>query len=123
LAILIVALALFVKVLVPQGFMADTGQKFLSVQVCLDGISHKTVQLAIPTTGKSQDGNSGHHDKTDSPCAYSSLSMGAMAGADLPLLAIALAFILALGFAPAHPVLRGRLSHILPPLRGPPAVA
>jgi hypothetical protein len=123
LAILIVALALLVKVLVPQGYMIEKEQKFLSVQICFDGITHKAVQLAIPANGESEENGSGQHGKKDSPCAFSSLSMGSMARADTTLLAIALAFILALDFAPANPVLEGHLSHILPPLRGPPTAA
>lgn len=121
LAIMMMALALSVKLLIPQGYMVGTDQRVLTVQLCLDGASHETVRIAIPTSGKSQDGDSGGHGDSDGQCAYSSLAMGAMGGADAPLLAIALAFLLALGFAPVRTVLRGRLSHILPPLRGPPA--
>jgi len=117
LAMLLVAVALFVKVLVPSGYMAGTGQKLLSVQICLDGINHKTVQLAVPADGSSHQDSQGHP-----PCAFTALSMGALGGIDAPLLALAIAFILALGFAPTHPVLRGRASHLRPPLRGPPAL-
>jgi hypothetical protein len=123
LAIFLVALALFVKVLVPQGFMLGGSQKLLAVQLCLDGISHQTVQIAIPTDGKSQGDGSGHHGKADSPCAFTSLSMASTTGVDAPLLAKALAFILALGFSPVHLVLRGQISRLRPPLRGPPAAA
>jgi hypothetical protein len=123
LAMLLVAMALCVKVLVPQGYMVGAEQKLISVQICFDGITHEATQIAIEFDGKSQGTGSGHDSKADAPCAYSSLSMGAMAGADAPLLVIALAFLLALGFAPVRPALRGQLSHILPPLRGPPVVA
>jgi len=75
LAMLLVAVALFVKVLVPSGYMAGTGQKLLSVQICLDGINHKTVQLAVPADGSSHQDSQGHP-----PCAFTALSMGALAG-------------------------------------------
>lgn len=122
LTILLVAIALFVKVLVPAGYMADTGQKLFSVQICLDGIKHQTIQIAIPSDGSSHDNSHGHDGKADSPCAFTALSLGALGGADAPLLALAIAFILSLGFAPIHPVLRDRASHLRPPLRGPPAL-
>lgn len=123
LAMLLLAMAMLVKVLVPTGYMAGDGQRLLSVQICLDGINHKTIQIALP----SEDTPSGHQPdtsgKADLPCAYTILSMGMTGGVDAPLLALAIAFILALGFAPAHPVLKDRSHHIRPPLRGPPALS
>jgi hypothetical protein len=122
LAMLAVALALCVKALVPTGYMiGSSGTKFLTVQICGDGISHETIQLAIPMNGKSHDDDRGHSGKADSPCAYSVLSMASLGGADAPLLAIALAFILALGFAAIVPAPQRQISHLRPPLRGPPA--
>lgn len=121
-AMMIVALALCMKALVPTGFMiGNSGTKFLTVQICSDGINHETVQLAIPMDGKTQNDGQGHSGKADSPCAYSALSMASLGGADAPLLAIALAFILALGFATLVPAPLGRIFHLRPPLRGPPA--
>ena len=123
LAMLVVAVALCVKALVPQGYMVGGAQKLLSVQLCLDGVHYKTVQIAIPAQGSSQADGQGQQDKASEHCAFTSLGMGSLGGVDAPLLALALAFILALGFAPTHPVLRGRISHLRPPLRGPPAAA
>lgn len=120
LAILLVAMALCVKALVPQGYMVGGASKTFTVQLCLDGITHKTVALTIPMDGKSHDDGQSQ-GKDGGHCAFSSLTMGALGGADTPLLALALAFILALGFAPTTPVLRGRPHFLRPPLRGPPA--
>jgi len=62
-----------------------------------------------------------HKSKADGPCAFSALSMSAMGGADVALLAVALAFILLLGtaFVPQFFAQRGLRWH--PPLRGPPS--
>lgn len=119
-AILLVAMALCVKVLVPQGYMVGGASKTFTVQLCLDGVTRKAVSLTIPMDGKSHDDGQSQ-GKDGGHCAFSSLTMGALGGIDTPLLALALAFILALGFAPTTPVLRGRLHFLRPPLRGPPA--
>ncbi len=119
-AILLVAMALCVKVLVPQGYMVGGASKTFTVQLCLDGVTHKAVSLTIPMDGKSHDDGQSQ-GKDGGHCAFSSLTMGALGGIDTPLLALALAFILALGFAPTTPVMRGRLLFLRPPLRGPPA--
>jgi hypothetical protein len=123
-AMMIVALALCMKALVPTGYMlGSSGARFLTVQICSDGLQlHKVTQIAIPIQGNSQDGH-GEHGKADSPCAYSALSMASLGGADAPLLAIALAFILVLGFVAIAPTPLEQISHLRPPLRGPPAVA
>ncbi len=122
LAMLLLALALCTKALMPAGYMLGSSSRQLTVEICSDGLgSHITKQIAIPMDGKSQPGQK--QSKTDSVCPYSSLSMASLAGADAPLLALALAFILALGFAAQAPAPRGRISHLRPPLRGPPAVA
>ncbi|MCE7798058.1 hypothetical protein LWE61_16040 [Sphingobium sufflavum] len=123
LALIVAMLALCVKFVVPQGYMfAPTMTKFLTVQLCFDGIEHRTTTIAIPIDAKK---SQGHHDdggKPDGKCAFTALGMGALGGADAPLLAIALAFILALGFAPIRPVVPDRSSYLRPPLRGPPAL-
>ncbi len=131
LVMLLLALALAVKALVPQGYMLGgmagmSGQKLMTVQLCYDGMERKTVQIAIPTDGRpsapGQQDAPGHAD-ADSPCAYSALSMASTAGADAPLLALALLFILALGFAPVRTPALASLTRRLPPACGPPLIA
>lgn len=120
---LVMAIAMFVKVVVPAGYMFSTGERVLTVQICADGLSHQIVQIAIPVDEKSQSGNDKHSGKTgNSPCAFTSLTMGSLAAVDLSLLAIALAFILLLGFAPVQAAPRAFNPHLRPPLRGPPAL-
>lgn len=119
LAFLLVMAALCVKALVPGGYMIGQDSRVLTVQVCHDGIG-KTItrQLVIPMKGDPVD-SAGKQGKGD--CAFSSLSMASLDGADPALLAIALAFLIALGFAPVQSLRARRIFHLRPPLRGPPA--
>lgn len=121
-ALLLVALALAMKALVPTGYMIGTDSKVLTIQICADGSGqHFTKQIVIPMTGKPLD-ERGEQGKAGSTCPYSVLSMASLGGADLALLAIALAFIMILGFAPVRrPWLQG-IFYLRPPLRGPPAL-
>lgn len=120
---LLVGLALCMKILVPAGYMVGEQAKALTVLICADGQgAHLTKEITIPVDGKSSGGQS-EHGKADGACPYSALSMASLAGADDPLLALALAFILALGFVPAPAKHIGRVLHLRPPLRGPPAFA
>ena len=120
LAALAFALVLSVKLIVPAGYMVGAGSKILTVVICSSVTGeHETTQLVIPMTGE----KSGHGVSKADPCPYSALSMASLSGADGPLLAAALAFILALGFAPAAAVLRQPGDHLRPPPRGPPVFA
>lgn len=119
-AILVVMAALCMKIVVPTGFMIGQNSKVLTVQLCTDGLGHAvTAKIAIPMKGEPSD-STGKQGKGD--CPFSSLSMASMTGADPALLALALAFILALGFAPARSSNPKRVSYLRPPLRGPPAL-
>lgn len=119
-ALMVVLAALCMKALVPTGYMIGQNSMILTVQICHDGLGETTTkQIVIPMKGEPS-GSTGDQAKGD--CAFSSLSMASMAGADPALLAIALAFIIALGFAPMHFARPKRLFHLRPPLRGPPAL-
>ena len=120
LAILVVMAALCMKIVVPTGFMIGQNSKVLTVQLCTDGLGHAvTAKIAIPMKGEPSD-SSGKQGKAE--CPFASLSMASMTGADPALLALALAFILALGFASAQTSHPKRVSSPRPPLRGPPAL-
>ena len=122
-AALLVAAALCMKLAVPAGYMVGTGSKVLSIEICADSRGqHLTQQIVIPQTGKSAD-KQAEHAKASASCPYSALSMASLGGADPLLLAAALAFILALGFAPVRAATPRRASNLRPPLRGPPALA
>lgn len=122
-ATLLIALALAMKALVPAGYMLASQSKVLTVQVCADAQGgHFTKQISLPLTGKSED-SQGKHGSASGICVFSSLAMASHSGADAPLLALALTFILALSFAPIHAPQLLRLHRARPPLRGPPASA
>lgn len=106
------------KAIIPQGYMVGGADRQLSVQLCLDGIQHQSVTISIPAKGEHKDSKPANEH-----CAFTSLSMTALGGADAPLIALALLFIIAAGFAPLYRVLEGRTGQIRPPLRGPPLTA
>lgn len=120
LAALLLAAALCLKVLVPAGFMPVSDQRLLTISICADTVGqHVTRQIAVPV--KPDPASQHHAAKGD--CAFTALSVGALGGTDAFLLAIALAFVLALGFVPVRiPELRGA-ARLRPPLRGPPLAA
>jgi hypothetical protein len=121
LAMLIVAVSLCVRALIPAGFMVTPASQTQSIvlQIC-SGSSLKSVTLALPS---SHDDGKDRGKQADTPCAFTALAMGADHGADPLQLALALAFILLLGFTqrPALPL--ASRTHILPPQCGPPAFA
>ena len=120
LAIVLVLATLFMKAVVPSGFMIGQNSKVLTVQICDDAFgNHAVKQIAIPMKdGGSESGSI----QGQGECPFTSLSMAAMSGADPALLALALAFILALGFSPTRTANPERVFHLRPPLRGPPAL-
>jgi hypothetical protein len=120
LALLLLALTLCVKALVPTGFMVERKAMVLTVSICADGLgSPATQQMVIPMKSE-PDSHGGEQDKRDGNCAFTSLGFGALASVDPVLLAVAWLFILALGFTGfvqrrfAAPV------RLLPPAQGPP---
>ncbi len=120
-AMLVIAAALCLKLVVPTGYMIGTDTRVLTIQICNDGTGHTlTTKLVVPLKQSPAD-QSGKSGKAE--CPYSSLGHASLAGADPVQLALALAFIIALGFAAvAAPPLK-RAQYLLPPLRGPPALA
>lgn len=121
LAIVLVLATLCMKAIVPTGFMIGQNSKVLTVQICDDAFgNHAVKQIAIPMKDGSSD-SSGKQGKGE--CPFTSLSMASMSGADPALLALALAFILALGFVSTRTAHPERVFHLRPPLRGTPALA
>lgn len=117
-AMLLLALALLAKMVVPVGYMPTVAGKTLTLAMCNGA---EPVTISIPTDGG--DNGKASHEAKDSPCAFSALGAQALAATDPVVLAAALifAFVFAL-FALPLPPLR-RISHLRPPLRGPPAAA
>lgn len=117
LALWLAAAALFVRAIVPVGYMVDGNGTTLSFTICNDGTgATATHDIVIPDDDNADLANA------DSPCAFAGLGYAALGGADGPVLAAAILFILALGFAPVALPRIDRARHIRPPLRGPPAI-
>jgi hypothetical protein len=124
LTLVLLALALAVKAVVPAGFMLSAGgDRFLTVTICSDASGGpRQMQIAIP--GK-RDKGIDHSDAGTKAthCAFSGLGQSALGGADPLLLALALAFILLIGLAPLPALARRDIPFLRPQLRGPPRSA
>jgi hypothetical protein len=121
--IVILALALFIRAVIPAGFMVAPSSLKLTVQVCADGASGKTsVQIEVPLSKGGQRDKSDHGQKSE-PCAFSALSMASMATDHSPLLIAALATIVATIITNGAPHLQHQTHYLRPPLRGPPSFA
>lgn len=125
----LVVCALVMKALIPAGYMIGAQSRTIAIQIC-DGQNHEQVRQI--DVGQSVDSKANHgqtehgtgdHGKSDGVCPYTALGHDSLASADPILLATALAFILALAFAPLVSACLSRIPHISPPLRGPPSTA
>lgn len=117
---LVFALALIVKALVPAGYMPTMMGKLLTVTLCTGDGFQKSVTLHLSQDGK---GSGDRQPGADHPCAFSALGGPALAATDPVVLAAALLFALvfALHFVPLPPL--RRIGNLRPPLRGPPVAA
>lgn len=120
-AALLVALALAMKATIPAGYMIAPQFTVLTVTICADAQGTRiTHDITVPReTGHSEASN----DQSANACSWSSLSMASLGSTPPELVAIALAFILALGLLPAPPPAARIASWLRPPLRAPPALA
>jgi hypothetical protein len=122
-ALILLAVVMSVKAIVPAGYMIGHSSKILTVQICTDVTGEMaTKQIAIPmkdTPIKSDASD----DLVGGQCAYSALSMASLSPADPALLLLALLFIIAFGFTAIYPAPVFRTARLRPPLRGPPAAA
>ena len=133
-------IVLAVKLLVPAGFMVGVVDGRVGLQIC----SGFTPAAAMPMGHRAmaQDAETamapdhamapGHavgdhgkqnHPAADMPCPFAALSHGVAVPIDPVLLAVALAFILALGFAASAWPRPRVVPYLRPPLRGPPPSA
>lgn len=121
-SVLLCALALALRVMIPGGYMVSAGAHGLAVVVCPGsvpvGAAMTGMDHAMPAAGHG--GGAKEHGQPEVPCAFSGLTAQALGAIDPVLLVQALAFaaVLALFAAPAtapRPIL-----HLRPPLRGPP---
>jgi hypothetical protein len=122
LAVLLLGFALAMKALMPAGYMVGAQGKVLTISICADAQGGGySKQIVVPYSGKHSE--EPPHVKDGQACPFSALTMAALGGVDPVLLALALAFVLALGFATAPPLRLVQAFHLRPPLRGPPANA
>ncbi len=106
------------KLAVPAGFMPVAGPGQIMVLVCTEfGPQH--VAIEVPGMPAKPDESA----KMNQPCVFAGLGLAWLPGADPVLLAAALVFILALGFAAVVAPLLARRPRLRPPLRGPPLTA
>jgi hypothetical protein len=122
LALVLVLAALAVKAAVPAGYMVHQRGTVLTVEICTDasgGVVKQRIMIpASGETGKAADAQG----KAPATCPYAGLGFAALGGgADALLLALAMGFILALGFSPSRAATPKRVAFLRPPLRGPPA--
>lgn len=121
--LVLLALALAVKALLPAGYMISaTGERFLTVTICADASgTPKQMQIAI---SDKDDAGGDHSEAADKgqPCAFSGLGHAALSGVDPVLLAVALAFILLVWLAPLRAPPARDIPFLRPPLRGPPSL-
>lgn len=122
LALWLVALALATKALLPGGYMIEAHSQVLTIAICADSTgAHLTRQIVVPREETGQDQSSQH--AKSAACPFSALAMAGNLGADPILLGLALAFVLAIGFA-ARPIPeRATRTRLRPPLRAPPVIA
>lgn len=119
LAAMLLAAALFVRALVPTGYMAAPDARSITVTICADA-SGSPRQVQVPL-GEKHDAGQDHQDK-HSPCAFAGMAAATPAA---PVLLAALAPVA----APAAPfaaqvVAIGRgLAAPPPPQTGPPIIA
>lgn len=120
LALWLIAMALVVKALVPQGYMVMPG-KTLTVGLC-SGMGPAEMTITVPMKS---DGGDPHSERktSDQVCPFSGLGHAAAPAADAMLLLAAVAFVLALGLRPRLPAPVRRRAYLQPPLRGPPSLA
>ena len=119
LAIMLVAVALCMKIMVPSGFMVGAGAQSLSITICDGQGAELTRQISLPPPGHAPD-KPGEQGKAADACPYAALGMAALSGAPIALLLVALATIVTRGVWPsAFPSFAPR-SFLRPPLRAPP---
>lgn len=126
-ALLFAALAIMAKAFVPAGYMIDRSARVLTVSICADAsgpAQTRQIVIAGDDTQSQHAPNAAAHDgQPGAGCAWSMLAMGGVSGGDPALLALLLAFILLIGFAPARTFQPRRIAQLRPPLRGPPSPA
>ena len=111
--------ALWMKAVVPVGWMPSVSDGRMWVQYCSGQGPQKILVEIAGMSGKSD-----HQDAKDSSagdCLFSSLAAVSLSGVAPALLVLALAFILEAVYRAAPPISQRAAFHLRPPPHGPPA--
>lgn len=118
-AMVLIVLAVALRALVPAGYMIASEARVLTIAVCHDASGSGSARdVVIPMRDKG--GVPGKPAKGE--CPYGALAMAGLPGANAVLLALAISFLIALGFAPQSVPRVSRPAFLRPPLRGPPSL-
>lgn len=130
LAALMCVVTLFLKLVVPTGYMIGSDHGRIAITIC-SGTSPTTLMMDMPgmhgdmpgvgVIGGADHGKSKDHGKSEMPCAFAGLSAAMMGTVDPIQLAALIAFVMAIGTAGLILPTPSPPSHLRPPLRGPPA--
>lgn len=125
----LIVCALAMKILVPAGFMPVVSGGTVTIQICggtapaMATMMAKATVMAEAMPGMMHHQDKGDHQGREMPCAFSGLSAPTLAAVDPLLLAIAIAFIVAIGFRRTSTTPVAARAYLRPPLRGPPRVS
>ncbi len=122
LVFLLALTALAVKLLVPSGFMVGTVDGRAMLQVC-SGVMPVEPEPAAHMHHRAPTHDDRQHPAAEMPCPYAALAQAAVAPIDPLVLAIALAFTLALGLRIVSGPRVTAAPHLRPPSRAPPIPA
>ena len=133
-ALLLLALTMAARLLVPGGFMPMMTAQGVRVLPCsgwmpastspaAGAIGHHAESGVIHGGRSHPAGTPDHLDKSEVPCAFAGLALPSLSGADPLVLALLVAFIVAVGIRVPVGVVRPSVTRPWPPAHAPPATA
>ncbi|HEX8483902.1 hypothetical protein [Sphingomonas sp.] len=129
LAALLVAAALAMKMLVPNGYMPVNGAGGITLQLCPGAAVNAPAPAPMAMAHHAMAAPADDHSermpasKAELPCAFAGLAAPVLAAVDAVLLAVALAFVAAVAIRGTHRPAPRPTSRLRPPLRAPPLPA
>jgi hypothetical protein len=111
----IIGLSLFVRLLVPAGYMPAVSGHIITIEIC-SGQGPMQAEMVMPGMTKHQK----HGAKEEMPCGFGGLSMPSTAGAPPALLSLAIAFIVTAAYRSVTPTRAASRLTLRPPPTGPP---
>ncbi|MDP1026478.1 hypothetical protein Q5H91_04575 [Sphingomonas sp. KR1UV-12] len=121
LAALLLLATLAARLMVPTGYMVAQQDGHAAIVLCPGAADAAPVAMTGMHHGMASDhAPSPTHDKPEPPCAFAGLSLHALGSADPLLLAVLIAFVLALGTRSRPTPLSAPRLYWRPPSHGPP---